>query len=354
MTVVPKSRPTPLAALRRHKLIAVLLVVLGAAAGVGYALQAPPVHTAEVRLAVAGESLTAQAVPGFALASQELAANYARYVNNAEAQTSLDADLGVELGSVDEVTASPIPESNVIRIEVTARGEDTAVRAASQIAESLMTRVNAPDGRQADAEAALEEYTRISTEAAEAEQVSLSAEDALNNALGRASSGSPRAGDDIPALRNAAAAAAARLSVLQVQQEAVGQRYQTLIGDVDNAARLTTALAPTSRGDDRLVKAQRYGLLGLAVGAVLATLLAIALELRRGGSASAGAPRPVRPAEDTEAPGPGVTTADGELGTSGGATAGGVAAKETHEDRGVGPRGSVPAESRAGARDRGN
>lgn len=354
MTVVPKNRPTPLAALRAHKAIALLLVVLGAAVGMVYALQAPRTYTAEVRLSVDGESLTAQAVPGFALASQELAANYARYVNNAEAQTSLDEDLGVELGSVREVTASPIPESNVIRIEVTARGENIAVRAASQIAESLMDRVNAPDGRQADADAALEEFTRLSTEVTQAEQASLAADDVLNNALGRASSGSPRPGDDIPELRNAAAAAAARLSVLEVQQEAVGQRYQTLVGEVDNAARLTVAIPATSRGDDRLVAAQRYVLLGLAVGAVLATLVAIALERRRAGSSAGRASAPARPADRAEASGPDVTTVDGEPATPPATAAGSVPASGAGEQRGAGPRDSVSAESRAGAHDRGN
>lgn len=354
MTVVPKSRPTPLAALRAHKAIALLLVILGAAAGMAYALQAPRTYTAEVRLAVAGESLTAQAVPGFALASQELAANYARYVNNAEAQTSLNEDLGVEVGSVDEVTASPIPESNVIRIEVTARGETIAVRAAGQIADSLMERVNAPDGRQADADAALAEFTRLSADAAQAEQASLAADDALNNALGRASSGSPRPGDDIPALRNAAATAAAQLSVLEVQQQAVGQRYQTLIDEVDNAARLTIALRATSRGDDRLVATQRYVLLGLAVGAVLATLVAIALERRRAGSSAGSPAAPVRQADRAEASGPGVTTDDGEPATSPGTPAVSVPPSKAGKQRGAGLRESVSAESRAGAHDRGN
>jgi hypothetical protein len=343
-----------LAALRAHKAIALLLVVLGAAAGMAYTLQTQRIYTAEVRLAVAGESLTAQAVPGFALASQELAANYARYVNNAEAQASLDEDLGIEIGSVREVTASPIPESNVIRIEVTARGEAIAVRAASQIADSLMERVNAPDGRQADADAALAEFTRLSADVAQAEQASLAADDALNNALGRASSGSPRPGDDIPALRNAAAAAAAQLSVLEVQQQAVGQRYQTLVDEVDNAARLAPALPATSRGDDRLVAAQRFVLLGLAFGTVLATLVAIALERRRAGSSTGSASAPARPADRGGASGPGVTTGDGEPATLPGTSAASDPASKAGKQRSAGPRESVSAESRAGAHDRGN
>ena len=102
-------------ALRRHKWLTALLVLIGIAGGIGLAMVRPTIYTAETRLAVAGGNLTAEAVPGFALASQQMAANYARYVDNAEEQGALESKLGVRPQTVTEVVASPIPNSNVLQ-----------------------------------------------------------------------------------------------------------------------------------------------------------------------------------------------------------------------------------------------
>jgi hypothetical protein len=287
---VRTSKVTPLASLRRHVVLSVVLVLLFMGAALAWVVSQTRTYTAEARLAVAGTSLSAQAVPGFALASQELASDYARYVNNSEEQSALEKNLGVPDGSVEDVVASSIPESNVIRIEVSSASEQTAVDAADRIAQSLIDQVNNRDTSQREADEALARYTELSGQVAEAEQAALAAQNALDNALGRAESGFPARGDNIDGLRAAAATTSAQLSVLQVQQEALGQRYQQLLSAVGTAANLTPIQSARSTGNDLIARAQRYGLLGLAAGLVLSLAVANRIENRQGRRPSQAAP----------------------------------------------------------------
>jgi multisubunit Na+/H+ antiporter MnhB subunit len=267
------ERPGALAALGAHRAVSAGLVLLFAAGAVGYASTRPTSYTAEARLAVSGDSLSAEAVPGFALASQELAANYARYVNNAQQQSSLATSIGAAPGAILEVTASPIPESNVVRIEVIADDPDTAVRAGTFVADDLVNQVN-NTGTGDETAAALAAYTDISNQVATAQQASAAAQTAVDSAIGA------RIGN-VPALRETAAAAAAQLAILQVQQEALGARYQSLVTtDQNTAAKLNVIQTSVVTGDDHLAQLERFGLAGVLLGAIVALLIATTLERR--------------------------------------------------------------------------
>lgn len=287
------EKTTPLAAVRRHLLVSALLVLLLTGASVLWAVSQDRTYGAETRLAVAGKSLSAEAVAGFALASQELAANYSRYVNNAEEQSTLEADLGVPDGSVLDVTASPIPESNVLRIEVEATDPEVALAAVTQISTSLQAQVNDSEEAAQTTADALAQYTQLSQQVADAQQASAAAQNAVDAAVGRVTAGFPRSGDDLPALRQVAADAAAQLATLEVQQEALGDRYQSLVNDAGTASNLNVAEAPTSTGSDLVARVERFGVLGAAVGIALAFLVAPWLERRR---------RRARPAAATASP----------------------------------------------------
>ena len=268
-----KEHVPPMIALRRHKPMAVLAVLTAAAIGAGSALLVPTDYLAETRLAVGGNDLAAQAVPGFALASQEMAANYARYVNNAQEQSALESDLGIRAGAVEEVSASPIPQSNVVRIEVTARTPEAAVSAAAAVAKSLMDRVNDHSAADDEAAATLAEHADLSDQVADAQQASAAAEDAVNDA---------EPGADLTQLREAAASAAAHVAVLKVQQEALGQKYRSQIAaTAESAANLGVVQDAAVSQDNLLARLQQFGLAGAALGAVLALRFAVRLERRR-------------------------------------------------------------------------
>jgi hypothetical protein len=275
------ERLSALATLRRHRLASAVVVLLAVAAGIVAALVRPAIYTAEARVAVAGNTLSAQAVPGFALASQELAADYARYVNDAQEQSDLAARLGVRADTVEEVSASPIPDSSVVRIEVTALDAGTATRAAATVTDALLRQVNDSESATEEAAATLAQYTDMADQVAAAQQAADAAEAAAAN---------PAPGADLQQLRQAAAETKSQLAILQVQQEALGQKYRSQVSsNTDDAAGLTLVQEAAVAGDDRLAHVQQFGLAGLVAGALLALLLARLLERRRSARVPAAA-----------------------------------------------------------------
>ncbi|MGY1636659.1 hypothetical protein ACI78V_08385 [Geodermatophilus sp. SYSU D00742] len=270
------ERATPLAAVRRHKKMAALLALIGVVAGLGLALTRPTHYTAEARLAVGGNAgLAAEAVPGFALAAQQLAANYARYVNNAQEQTALEFPLGVRAGTVEQVSASPIPQSNVVRVEAVARTSAAARAAVAATSESLMEQVNDTTSASSAADATLDQYTEISNQVAAAQQASDAAQAALGQAQGAGSA-------DVQQLGQAAADAAAQLAILQVQQQALGQKYRNQISEMSQgAANLMLVQEPAVTGDDRVAQLGRFGVAGLAAGLLAALVTSVLRERRR-------------------------------------------------------------------------
>jgi uncharacterized protein involved in exopolysaccharide biosynthesis len=267
-------------ALRRHKRLGALLVLIGIAAGIALATARPAVYTAETRLAVAGGNLTAEAVPGFALASQQMASNYARYVDNAEAQGALEAKLGVRAGTVSGVAASPIPESNVLRIEVTAKDAGAATRAAATVAKSLIQKVaDSAGASDAMAAATLRQYTDMTTKVSDQQLVADAATAAVRNPAAHP-------GAALPDLQKAAADASTQLAILKVQQDALAQKYRNeLSAGTGDAVRLTVVEDAVVTGNDRLARVQQFGLAGAVLGALAALLLAV---VREGGGPGRG------------------------------------------------------------------
>jgi hypothetical protein len=284
---MPTERVVALSAMWRHKKLSALIIALGVILGLGLALVWPTNYTAETRLAVGGTSLAATAVPGFALASQELAANYARYVNNAQEQSDLESTLGVREGTVQEVLASPIPASNVVRVEVVASDAAAATRAAAAVAESLVRQVNASTDAEDEADVTLEQYTDITNQVAAAEQASDAAAEAVKQA-------SVQSGADVAALREQATQRAAELDILTVQQQALGQKYRAQVEATSaHAADLTVVEQAVYTGSNRLPNLERFGLAGAVLGAAIALALSVVLE-RRGTAPTQATRRPGR------------------------------------------------------------
>lgn len=269
------ERPTPLAATRRHPWLCAALVLLGVGAAVGYAYTQPVVYKAETRLAVAGSDLSAQLVPAFAFASEELAANYARYLNTEGTEDALAETIGAPPGGLVDIMASPIPESNVLRIEAEATTPEVAVEAAERLAEQLIEQVNQSRLQDAEAEEALQQYTDISAQVAAVEQEVLDITTRIDLVVGGAAG-------DVGQLRAVLADAQTRLDVLSVQQQALAERYQQLVAANSGTAADLDVVRPAEEvGDDRLARLQRLGLLGAAAGGALGVALSTFLERRR-------------------------------------------------------------------------
>jgi hypothetical protein len=286
---------SPLRSMVRAWPLSLVLIVVGALLGGAYAADQPTTYTANARLAVGGSDIAAQAIPGFALASQEIASNYARFVSTGPTVQALPAGERADLVSA---SASPIPSSNVILLETKATSAAVALDAANQAATSLAKQVNdAVDVN--DASKTLDSYTTVSGKVALAQQAHDVAQRAVNHLLSTLSAAEETTSTDLLAARQALVKATTALSALSIQQSALGNRYQTEINTTPSQSRLSVVQAAAAAGDDKTTRTERYGLLGLAGGSVLALLAGVGIERLRGRRRARRrqAPPPLPPAQ---------------------------------------------------------
>ncbi len=275
------GRPTPVTSLLRHPRLSVLFCVLGLALGGVATLVSPVTYTAESRIAVGGNDLSAQAMPGYALGSQELAASYARYVNNSAAQAGSNPRAGVS------VAASPIPESNIIRVEGLAPTRAEAVVACQQAADALVAQVNSIKAEN-DPEKVLAQVIQKSQVVAGIQQTvddSSSALDKLQATTGVSG----------PALDRAKAAllqARIDLAAASVQRDALSDRYRGLITESKTGVNLLEVRPAAIVKNDRSSTLQRDAVAGLGLGVLLALIAAVVIDRRRFARSEAGSGAP--------------------------------------------------------------
>ncbi len=282
--------PGPLVSAGRHLIITMLLALLGLGAGVAYGYSRTDVTTAEARVAVGTNSLTAYQVPGFAQASSQLAANYARYVTKDQFRTALQQALGGSASQVTDVSGSPVPDSNVIRVEVSAT-EPTAARTAAQtVASTFVARVKqATTGP--DPAAALNTYKTLSAQVAQAESDQVQAEQAYQQALdARSRAASATSGPllkttaqltaDVNAANKALTAVKTKIATVQVQRDVAKSTYQELKRSPPSQSGLVPYQPASITGDSQRSATGKYGLVGLVAGLALALVIATLLERR--------------------------------------------------------------------------
>ncbi len=258
----------PSAALRRHWLPALAATVAGALVGalVGWAL--PVTYTAESRVGVGMGDLSSGAIAGFPLAAEELASNYARYVN----------DTGVTTGSVPEgveLAASNIPESNVLRIEAESTDEQLALSVARDTADTLITTVNDSDG-QRSAEATYEQYRQAQDDLRTTTAVfnTYDAEVARLEALA-----TPR--EQLEGVRAELNSAITNREMAQVRVDGLRALYVRQVSEDSEAADLVLVRAASVVNSSRAGSVQRGALVGLVLGALVGLGLATAAARRR-------------------------------------------------------------------------
>lgn len=269
----------PLRALARHWLLTILLIGAFATAGAMYGRSVPVSYTAETRLAVGAGEMSAFAIPGFPLASRELASNYARWVQNTGADPSL------AIPGVDTISASPIPDSNIVRVEAEAQSPQAARTGAQTAAERLVHEVNTARS-QANIDQTKAAYDELA--------------DTTGAAEARATVAAARAGATPNAANERALAQAnAQAAKLRVEREAQGELYRRLVSQTSAGSDLKVVQETAVTGDDHSALIARFGLLGGAVGLVLAVLVAVLLERRRERRARRTATRQTEPTATT-------------------------------------------------------
>jgi uncharacterized protein involved in exopolysaccharide biosynthesis len=266
-----RSATGPLTAWRRHWVLGVVAALLGAALGAAAAFVAPVTYTAEARVAVGSGDLTSGAIAGFPVAASQLASNYARYVNNRGVA-------GTDVPDNVTLSASQIPESNVIRVEAESADPAAAQAAANSAAQALVDAVNGSGKATTD-----EVYAASQTELAAAQHD-------LDNLLGKDNPSKA----DVKDARASVTEAATKAADTGARANAIKQRYTNLVAGTSTAANLLLIRTADALESNRTSMLARLGLAGLAVGAALGLVAAVVLERRRSRrSAPAGRARGV-------------------------------------------------------------
>jgi predicted GIY-YIG superfamily endonuclease len=251
----------PLAAMRSHWVVVLVLAVIGALGGMAVATQHAKQTTAEARLAVGSQDLQAYQVAGFAAASHELAADYARFVaDSPTTQTVVSRSLDGARGRVLSLSASPIPDSSVVRIEATATTATAAERAAGAIADNLVRRTASHADQDLKALVARHKAVSLRVANQQARVEEAEAAEAPTRIL---------------------AAAQAKLATLRMEQTAVSVDYQKTVSSAAPQSSLRLIQPATVSGDDRKRTLELYTLAGLAVGLALGLVVATVLARRR-------------------------------------------------------------------------
>jgi ribosomal protein L7/L12 len=256
-----------------------LLVLISTAGGVGLATTRPTLYTAEVRLAVGGTDLAAYAIPGFAAASRELASNYARYVTPGLVIDTLPNETSSKLVGLG---ASPVPASNVIRVEATATDARAASIAANKAGTVLVARLKTIIAEQS-AETTLAAYNALTRQLSTARQVQATAQRRVNKLEAAATRAEQPAEEPGPALteaRKALVEAATKAGALKLRQDALGGLYQQQLSRGRNQNELIVVTPVQSTGDNRISRMQSYGLVGAGWGLSVSLCLVMLLDRR--------------------------------------------------------------------------
>lgn len=127
-----------------HMRLVVAITLLATALGVGYGVMRPPVYKGEARLYV-GKMLSltnTAAIAGLANAGSQIASDYARLITTSTVKTAVEKRLHHPGSLGGRLTASPVPQSPLIRVDATAPSKGAAVALAQAGAAALVSAVD--------------------------------------------------------------------------------------------------------------------------------------------------------------------------------------------------------------------
>jgi len=249
-------------AMRRYWYLVALCVLLLAGLGIAYGLHRAPTYTATAENVVQVLTPSAAQLPGAVSAAQDLASSQARLIDSDGIAGPLARRLDTTIEYVtDNVSATPVPSSTVIRIEADGASEDDAVLLANAAARAFATYVNAQTRTDGEGDEVLAQY-RAATNAYQRELA--------------AQQGIERAGDAASPTERMRADAA--VDAAQLRRQALSGQYQTVVQSRGTAPRVKTFVVARDASSDRVPTLQIavFGgaVAGLLIGGGLATLLA--------------------------------------------------------------------------------
>ncbi len=275
-TVARPSTGWEFRGLRRHWRLAVAIIAVCTLLGAALALLRAPVYTAETRLAVGSGEMSNLNIPGFPTASAAMAANYAHWID-VSAQENFDLPEGTLT-----LTASQLPESNVLRLEATSTDSAVAKQAVTKAADLLLAEVNKVDEAN-DTTELVEKVKQYVPIVLEAQRVMDSATTTYRTSVNEGASEAEQNSN-----MEAMSAATADYRVKNMELSAMQDRYRRLVSQSSTEANLNQVGSGAAvAGNDRSSFMQRTGLLGFGVGVIAALVGTRLLDRRRSGTAPA-------------------------------------------------------------------
>jgi hypothetical protein len=255
-----------------HLRLIIALAVLGLAVGSVYGLVRSPNYSAEARLIV-GKSITITneaATAGLPAAAAQFASDYSRLAGT----EAVDADAAKRLGEKvlkGGLTASPIPDSPIIRVDATASSQAGAVALANAGAQAIIDQVNAINQtNQYNLSALAQTFKQDEFQLYQDTQTEQNLEAQLS------------AGGGDSALQTQLDEVKSQVAEDQLQANAAQTQYDDQYSPVQSDAQVVTlasGAAPT--GSDRLSYLEIGVVAGLFGGIILGIALGALIDLRR-------------------------------------------------------------------------
>jgi uncharacterized protein involved in exopolysaccharide biosynthesis len=265
-------RVTVLTAARRHWLLVAVITALFTAAGIAVAVVRAPVYTAQARLVVGRIDVSAPGALGsFTQATQAIASQYSRSIDAEGITSRVAPKAGLSRGQVAaRVSASPIPDSPVIRLSAGGPNARDAIRLANLASSALVAYTTALNRSNPDTSRLLGRFTDASRDVVK-QRAELSR-------LRRSYDADPT-----EEKRAEMQATEVKLRVAQLQQETLHQAYNTSMQSQASSSLVQSIERATTASNDRSQYLQFLGFAGLVAGLAvgLATLLANRLLRRR-------------------------------------------------------------------------
>jgi capsular polysaccharide biosynthesis protein len=266
-TEPPAARWVPrvdvLTAARRHWLIVLVVTALLTGVGVFAATLQNPVYTGEARLAVGRIDVSAPgAIATFATATTSLASQYSRGIDARGVTSRAARGTGLTPAQVaDHVSATPVPQSPVIRVIATGTTGQQAVLLANKAGYGLVGYTTALNRSNPDADRLLRQFKTNS-----AEVVRLRAR---VGTLRRRQVNTPSA-----RTRSLLNQEQVNLEVAQLRLTTVRSAYDAATSS-QASTQLVQMLTPaSSASSNRSRRLQLYGFIGFAAGLALGLALA--------------------------------------------------------------------------------
>jgi hypothetical protein len=173
--------PSPLQAVARHPLLALLPIVLLIGAAIAVSSQRKPAYSAESRVAIGSFSPSEQSAPGAAYAGTQFASAYARAITAEDVVRPVAQATHLAAGEVSShLSATPVPDSPFLRIQATGATAQQAEGLASAATGALTDYVRRSGATNAQTSRLLQRFRAAQAKAESAGTTASRARDDVN------------------------------------------------------------------------------------------------------------------------------------------------------------------------------